>query len=360
MCCSNDTTNDTNACERFFADDQTTQRRWAANSDVCYEKTAIVGNRNMQNILLALILIAFSASISPANNPQPSLSNNLEVVFVSEREGDLKVFAVNLDGSETRLVLEANRDIIFASCSPDGQYLAHVLGGSEIIVTHLSDMSSTSLFLNDRGIYEDTVWSPDGNQIAFEWIGPDGSEIYISNRDGSERIRVTHSPGYDRFPSWSPDGTKLAFASERDGLPGIFVINVDGSNEKRLTSGSFLDGSPDWSPDGTKILFTSFVRRGKPDLYTINPDGSHLTRLTGPSTFSNWGAKWSPDGSKIAFTSSRDGNPEVYVMDADGRNAVRLTNNPLLDEAACWMVQGTPTSTPEIPLQIQQQIIFPN
>ena len=69
------------------------------------------------------------------------------------------------------------------------------------------------------------VWSPDGNRIAYKYHqykpilkGRDfvdtqelGSEIYIENWDGTERIQVTDTPHKaEGGPVWSPDGSKIA------------------------------------------------------------------------------------------------------------------------------------------------------
>jgi hypothetical protein len=69
------------------------------------------------------------------------------------------------------------------------------------------------------------VWSPDANRIAYKYHhykpilkGRDfvdtqelGSEIYIENWDGTERIQITDTPDKaEGGPVWSPDGSKIA------------------------------------------------------------------------------------------------------------------------------------------------------
>ena len=64
---------------------------------------------------------------------------------------------------------------------------------------------------------------------------------------------------YVRWPV--PEGdlatTKLAFVREVRGDKEIFVSDPDGSNAVRLTHHSGADLNPDWSPDGRRIAYTS-------------------------------------------------------------------------------------------------------
>ena len=86
------------------------------------------------------------------------------------------------------------------------------------------------------------------------------------NADGSGQRNLTREWGLDGISVWSPDGQKIAFASKRDGNWEIYVMNADGSGQQRLTRNAASDfapaWSPDgWSPDGRKIAFETRPRR---------------------------------------------------------------------------------------------------
>ncbi|HVP36907.1 MAG TPA: hypothetical protein VMT04_07930, partial [Terriglobales bacterium] len=76
-------------------------------------------------------------------------------------------------------------------------------------------------------------WSPDGKKIAYmymtgkgEQLETIGSDIYIENPDGTDRIRVTNTPDeFEVYPVWSPDGTKIACTGYYSHK--IYVINIE-------------------------------------------------------------------------------------------------------------------------------------
>ena len=66
------------------------------------------------------------------------------------------------------------------------------------------------------------TFSPDGDQVAFEWDGEnsDNADIYIKMVGSSEVRRLTSDPAGDGAPSWSPDGQQIAYIRTDPGLAG--------------------------------------------------------------------------------------------------------------------------------------------
>ena len=78
----------------------------------------------------------------------------------------------------------------------------------------------------------------------------------------------------------TPGISQIAFASDRDDtFFEIYLTDADGSNTVRLTNIGAFDENPDWSPDGSKIAFVS-TRDGNQEIYVMDADGTGLTRLT--------------------------------------------------------------------------------
>jgi len=86
-------------------------------------------------------------------------------------------------------------------------------------------------------------------------------DLWVVAADGSDRRRLTDSgAGIDYSPTWSPDGKRIAFRTTRGSPSGpdpsnIFIINTDGSGQRQLTPprGAVAGGLfPAWSPDGSR------------------------------------------------------------------------------------------------------------
>lgn len=105
-------------------------------------------------------------------------------------------------------------------------------------------------------VFQNPVWSPDGEQITFTLeagYATSTADIYIMNRDGSNPRKLTTAEGDERNlnPSWSPDGDRLTFVSNRHHpdilTQDIYTMNIDGSNVQRITVDGFY-WCPVWQP----------------------------------------------------------------------------------------------------------------
>ncbi|NDJ78988.1 MAG: hypothetical protein GYB65_22280 [Chloroflexi bacterium] len=291
-------------------------------------------------VLLALTLVVVlglgGTSAAQSESRRPQLADG-ELVFVSERDGNAELYAMQADGSNLRRLT------------------------------------------NNPALDAFPTWSPDGARIAFMSERDGNAELYVMQADGSNVVRLTDNPASDSYPAWSSDGTQIAFVSTRDGSADIYVMGADGSNVQRLTTDPGSDSYPAWSSDGSQIAFVS-NRGGTSEIYSMNPDGSGgqpLTNLNGANGwFPTWspvgdqmgfvGARneqyqifvmsmytgllapvrnsdafigrldWSPDAQWIAFVNMDDGNAELYVIDPTGTTEYRLTNNPASDYWPDW------------------------
>jgi TolB protein len=163
----------------------------------------------------------------------------------------------------------------------------------------------------------------------------DSKNVYISDYDGANQIRVNSQRGRLNInPNWSPDGRSIAYTTYGATVPQIVVSNLYLGTKDTLTDEKSQAFLPVFSPDGTKIAFMS-DRGGQMDIYVMNRDGSGSRRLT-TSTASDSTPTWSPTGTQIAFTSDRSGSAQIWVMDTDGLNVRRLTLNDSYADRATW------------------------
>ena len=167
--------------------------------------------------------------------------------------------------------------------------------------------------------------SPPNGVIVYSSLGKRGWDLYSHDVDGDSKQVTTHT-SLDYNAKFSPDGSKIAFVSERDGNVEIYTSNADGSNIVRLTNDVAMDDHPSWSPDGRRLAFSSTRQPNEPGrawngIYVMNADGSDIKRVSGDG-MTDYSPAWSPSGKQIAFASGT-GQPDrtdLYVMDVSGKN----------------------------------------
>jgi Tol biopolymer transport system component/predicted Ser/Thr protein kinase len=188
------------------------------------------------------------------------------------------------------------------------------------------------------GRENDPSFSPDGNQIAFDWDGQkqDNTDIYVK-MIGTEGVhRLTTNPAIDNVPAWSPDGRYIAFLRHTSSEDGIYLIPALGGPERKVYSlpleHRWQDERLDWSPDGKFLAFSDPMPDGKAlRISVLSLDTLEKRAVTTPpfsSGIGDWCPHYSPDGQTIAFLRSTNyGNADLYLIPSAGGEVRRLTHN---------------------------------
>lgn len=116
-----------------------------------------------------------------------------QILFQSDRDGNVEVFRINADGSNT------------------------------VQITHTEPGDENQPIGNYCPAY-----SPDGTKIVFNRRGKGSADtLYVMDADGQDLVQLTSQDDPDYLPNYSPDGKKIVFTGERDGNADIYVIDAD-------------------------------------------------------------------------------------------------------------------------------------
>jgi TolB protein len=288
---------------------------------------------------LALVAAALVVSVPGLAS---SSAGRGTIYFWSDR-GRPSLYAMDPDGSRARPVYRTPQNAKRPTPSPDGRWLAfdgaapgkRPMSDFDVQVVR-TDGTGRRTLAGSRAYELDPAWSPDGSVLSYtrqtsgDWRR---SAIWLVRLDGRGRRRLARG----QFARWSPDGRRLVLDAPTAGSDGdLFVVDRGGRVRARLTDTPALEQPAGWSPDGRRVVFTRFDRDGpRADVFVVDAAGGNERRLTRGAA-QNVAAAWSPDGRQILFTSDRDGHEQVYAMRADGTQQRNLSRSRSADSATSW------------------------
>jgi len=206
--------------------------------------------------------------IHPALEETPVWVSEREILFGSDRTGELDVFRIAPDGSGLERLTDDPTDDDHPRSSPDERHI--------VFNSKRHDGETYQIWMMNRdgtGVRRLTVhdeWdsypslSADGRRLLWRRVlaenGLRNSEVFVMDLSDSTITNLTNHPAFDGYPVWSPDERWIAFASSRDseGLDQLFVMRTDGSDVTRLNAlePSVQYARPSWSFDGTRLAAT--------------------------------------------------------------------------------------------------------
>ncbi|MCK0129453.1 amidohydrolase family protein [Erythrobacter sp. F6033] len=175
----------------------------------------------------------------------------------------------------------------------------------------------------DEGTWMDVDVAPDGRTLAFTMLG----DIYTLPITGGTPTRIADGLAWEVQPRFSPDGSRIAFTSDRGGGDNIWVMNRDGSDKRQVTKESFrLLNQPTWSPDGRFIAakkhFTTQRSAGTGEIWMYHVSGGggvQVVKRANEALQKELGEPiFAPDGSAIYYTrNTTPGNTFIYAQDSN-------------------------------------------
>ena len=209
-----------------------------------------------------------------ANDTSPVWTpDGQQVVFTSDRDGELGFFRKSADGTgevEHLATIDGATRLWTYGWSPDGNSLVFDLlqadPGEDIGVLSVEGERSWVPLLETETREIAPAISPDGQWIAYVSGETGRFEVYVQRfPDLGERQQISTEGGMD--PTWSPDGRALFYLGTRGG---------GGPDEMAVVT---IDSGPPLSVGNPEVLFDHAPSRRGPGngrMYDIAPDGQRF------------------------------------------------------------------------------------
>jgi TolB protein len=269
-----------------------------------------------------------------------------QVAFISDRGGELGVYAFDTDTAGIRRVTDPGATEYGVTWSHDGRYIYFVRYGK-------GDQNIWRVRPDGSGLEKLTTAAQKQN---LNDISPDGKRMLITSRyentegdivtmdiDGKNARRITNNKFPELGAVYSPDGKTIAVAIQVKpqvdtswmGNSEIYLYDLNGITLKQLTkTDSTLEALPAFSPNGKKLAYHAFVHHVS-SIMVMNLATGKSVNLTKGDGDCRW-PRWSADGKWIAYT-RRDGkNTDVWVMHPDGTGKRGFIVGPGRDETAAF------------------------
>ena len=223
----------------------------------------------------------------------------------------------------------APADDISGMPSPDGRYLSFTHWNSANLAVRDLTTGETRL-LTDEGTWMEpdqyageSVWSPDGQQLAYGWFNKDLYELRLVGLDGSEpRVLYRHEGlKYIRPYAWSRNGQYILAWWRKVPGPGEIglVSTADGSVRVLKSPTPFsLPMKMSLSPDGRFVVYDGSANKDsnstQEGIYLLPTDGGREVPLVDHPA-NDYGPVWTPDGQQMIFFSDRTGTPAAWLLE---------------------------------------------
>ena len=299
----------------------------------------------------------------------------------------LGVSVAKIEDAAERWYTATPLPIVDLTVRPDGEVIAALLRDTSIALLD-TDTGAMQLFPgpDDRDVYwGEIVWSPDGEQIAFQGVGrvEDSIWLFIPHHALLKPLpEILFSSTQQPHLSWSPDGTLFVpvFTSEggycvvlRDASTGVVAV----STSLRNLSDGPLTRCPHhlgWRPNSREIVVEGFglidVESGEVTIPLETPFAQPNTLYDPAVAFDDsgvwvatrtlpddtpiaeaWLGVWNLEGSDSSPTYVLQDEPdrETVAMRFDGADIIRLHS----DGALTRWTPGDPDSVTlgQLPLQ---------
>ena len=247
-----------------------------------------------------------------------------QIIFSSNRGGNTNLWTIPASGGEASQVTKGGGPDIGMSVSRSGRTLVYLQQQPVgfLWTANVDGSSLRQISFDEREIWEPTM-SSDKKQIAFVMRDPDplktNTDLYVVERDGNNRRRLTTGNSITRVPSFSPNGQKIMYnvPPTNQGADtssfSTYVVEVDHPGPPKLVGRGF---GVDWFDNDHILIDDNISVRS----YIASVSGGSTRRFYSDSLF-----VWSVwDGRHLLYFDRHSDKLGWWVVETEKLDATEL------------------------------------
>src|SRR5438445_418088 len=279
---------------------------------------------------------------NPAQDICPMWGPDNKIYFISDRDGRMNLFVVDLASKESKQLTNfkdfdikfpsiGKESIVFEQAGYIWRYDLKSGQATPLPIEIKEDLAIGRSALVDASKHVESVnLAPDGERTI---VVARGDLFSVPARNGTPRNLTRTSNAHERDAVWSPDGKWIAYNSDATGENELYVRAQDDKGQpQQITSGAdTYYYQPIWSPDSKKLLWSDRLQR----LRYVDVGTKVVTQIDQDKYGEIEVYNWSPDSQWITWgRPEENGLPRVYLYSLASKQQTAITDT--------WYGSGEP------------------
>jgi len=272
---------------------------------------------------------------NPAQDICPMWGPDNKIYFISDRDGRMNLFVVDLASKETKQLTSfkdfdikfpsiGKGSIVFEQAGYIWRYDLKSGQAAPVPIEIKEDLAIGRSALVDAAKHIESVnLAPDGERTI---VVARGDLFSVGARNGTPRNLTRTSNAHERDAIWSPDGKWIAYNSDVTGENELYIRAQDGKGDAvQLTNGAdTYYYAALWSPDSKKLLWSDRLQR----LRYVDVATKAVTQVDQDKYGEIEVFNWSPDSQWVTWgRPEENGLSRVYLYSLASKQQTAVTDN---------------------------------